>query len=95
MVDLYVYYKVPQAHAVQLEPIVRALQARLAQDGVTAQLRRRPESKNGLQTWMEIYPEVDTAFQARLEALAEASGMATLLEGPRRPEVFVEFTACA
>ncbi|HBF50884.1 MAG TPA: DUF4936 domain-containing protein [Massilia sp.] len=94
MFDLYVYYKVPEAQAAQLEPLVRAMQAGLAQDGIAGQLLRRPESKNGLQTWMEVYPRADERLAALVEGRAEASGMAALIDGPRRAEVFVEFT-CA
>lgn len=94
MVDLYVYYKVPEARAAQLEPLVRAMQARLTQDGVHGRLLRRPESKNGLQTWMEVYPRADARLAALVEERAVASGMAALIDGPRRAEVFVEFT-CA
>jgi len=94
MFDLYVYYKVPEAQAAQLEPLVRAMQAGLAQDGIAGQLLRRPESKNGLQTWMEVYPQADERLAALVEERAAASGMAALIDGPRRAEVFVEFT-CA
>jgi len=94
MVDLYVYYKVPPTHAARLEALVRGMQAALAQDGVAGQLKRRPERRDGVQTWMEIYPGVDGGFAALLEARALASGMAALIDGPRRVEVFVEFT-CA
>jgi len=95
MIDLYVYYKVPEANAARLEPLVRAMQARLAQDGIAAQLKRRPEGKHGVQTWMEVYPGVDEGLAARVEERALDSGMASLIDGPRRAEVFVEFTACA
>ena len=96
MIDLYVYYKVRGEHAAQLEAPVRAMQARLGRDlGVAAQLKRRPGSRDGLQTWMEVYPGVAEGFAARLEAEAASAGLAALIEGPRRAEVFVEFTTCA
>jgi hypothetical protein len=61
MIDLYVYYKVRGIDAARLAPLVRAMQERLAtQQGVRGQLKRRPEEKDGLQTWMEIYPDVAT-----------------------------------
>ncbi|MCC2959451.1 DUF4936 family protein [Massilia sp. IC2-278] len=95
MVDLYVYYKVPQANAARLEPPVRALLARLGADtGIHGQLKRRPESKDGVQTWMEVFPGVDANFSALLESYALEAGIAGLIDGPRRAEVFVEFT-CA
>jgi hypothetical protein len=96
MVDLYVYYKVRDEHAAPLEALVRAMQARLASAaGVPAQLKRRPEAKDGLQTWMEVYPAVDAGFAAELEVAAKAAGLAGLIEGPRRSEVFTDLTPCA
>lgn len=100
MIDLYVYYKVREDQAARLEPLVRAMQARLARglDPRQAQhfaLKRRPESRDGLQTWMEVYAGVAASFAAQLEADAADAGLAHLIEGPRRAEVFVEFTACA
>ena len=94
MVDLYVYYKVRDEHAERLAPLVCSLQARVIQPG-HARLLRRPDSKDGLQTWMEVYPGVAAAFPALLERAAADAGLAPLTEGPRRTEVFVEFTACA
>jgi hypothetical protein len=87
MIDLYVYYKVREADASALAPRVRAMQAAL---GIATQLMRRPESKDGMQTWMEVYPGVDQGFQARLDDAAAQSGLAGLIAGPRRAEVFVD-----
>ena len=95
MIDLYVYYKVPEANAARLETLVRAMQAGLAQEGIAGQLLRRPESKHGLQTWMEVYPRAAPHHAGLVEQRAGASGMGALIDGPRRSEVFVEFTACA
>ena len=44
---------------------------------------------------MEVYPGVADTFPALLETAAADAGLAPLTEGPRRTEVFVEFTACA
>ena len=93
MIDLYVYYKVRDEDAARLEPLVRGLQAGLGAGG--AQLKRRPGSRDGLQTWMEVYPEVGEAFAAALEAAALDAGVGALIAGPRRAEVFVELTPCA
>ncbi len=96
MIDLYVYYKVGGQQAARLEPLVRAMQARLAGElGVSGQLKRRPDTRDGLQTWMEVYTGVGEQFAPQLDAAAAAAGLADLIEGPRRAEVFVEFTACA
>jgi hypothetical protein len=92
MIDLYVYYKVREENAARLEPLVRTMQARL---GAAHQLKRRPEAKEGMQTWMEVYPSVDDGFAARLAGAAQAAGMDGLIEGPRRAEVFMDLTPCA
>lgn len=107
MIDLYVYYKVREADAAALAPRVRAMQARLAGGGAAperscqciGQLKRRPETRDGLQTWMEVYPACDAAFAAAVEAAAQRAGLAALIQGPRRAEVFVDLpedaTPCA
>ncbi|WP_440963020.1 DUF4936 family protein [Massilia sp. GER05] len=92
MIDLYVYYKVRDVDAAALAPRVRALQAGV---GMPAQLKRRPEVRDGLQTWMEVYPGVDDAFPARLDAAARSAGFEGLIEGPRRAEVFTDLPTCA
>jgi hypothetical protein len=94
MMDLYVYYKVRELDAAALAPRVRAMQAALARESAAVQLsfqlKRRPESKEGMQTWMEVYPGVDQAFQARLDDAAAQAGLSALIAGPRRAEVFVD-----
>jgi hypothetical protein len=98
MMDLYVYYKVREQDAAALAPRVRAMQAALAREGAAVQpdaqlsfqLKRRPETKDGMQTWMEVYPGVGQAFQAQLDAAAAQAGLADLIAGPRRAEVFVD-----
>lgn len=96
MIDLYVYYKVSERDAAALAPRVRALQAQLAeQHGVRPQLKRRPEARDGLQTWMEVYPGVDDGFPARLDAAARAAAVDGLIDGPRRAEIFMDLPTCA
>lgn len=92
MIDLYVYYKVREGDAPALAPRVRALQDNV---GVAAQLKRRPDVRDGLQTWMEVYPGVDDAFPARLEDAARSAGLGPFIEGPRRAEIFMDLPTCA
>ena len=92
MTDLYVYYQVREEHATELAPRVRAMQAGLA---VPCQLKRRPESKNGLQTWMEVYPACGGDFSAQLADAVDAAGIMDRIEGPRHTEVFTELVPCA
>ena len=96
MIDLYVYYKVRELDAAALAPRVRALQARVAREhNVRPQLKRRPEARDGLQTWMEVYPGVGADFPARLDTVADGAEIAGLIAGPRRAEIFTDLTPCA
>lgn len=93
MIDLYVYYKVREADAAALVPRVRAMQAALAAShGVAVQLKRRPDSKDGLQTWMEVYPGAADTFADTVDGAAAGAGLGALISGPRRTEVFVDLT---
>jgi hypothetical protein len=95
-IDLYVYYKVREQDAAALAPRVRALQAALANlHGIAGQLKRRPEARDGLQTWMEIYTGVDASFAGVLDAAARGADLAALTDGPRRTEIFMDLTPCA
>jgi hypothetical protein len=96
MIDLYVYYKVREQDAALLEPRVRALQAGMASRfGISPQLKRRPETRDGLQTWMEVYPGTDDAFAGALAQAAADANLDALITGPRRAEVFMDLTPCA
>lgn len=96
MNDLYIYYQVPPAQAAALRPAVLALQARLAAEfGVQPQLKRRPPSGQGAQTWMEVYPAVDAGFQCALDLAVRQAGLDALCAGPRHTEVFMDFITCA
>jgi hypothetical protein len=91
MIDLYVYYKVRELDAAALAPRVRAMQAALAAGhGVAVQLKRRPGSKDGLQTWMEVYPGAPDGFAEALAQAARDAGLGALPDGPRRTEIFVD-----
>ena len=93
MMDLYVYYKVREQDSAALAPRVRAMQAALATShGAASQLKRRPEPKDGMQTWMEVYPGVPEAFADALERAAAQASFDGLIAGPRRAEVFVDLT---
>lgn len=96
MRDLYIYYQVREADAPALLPRVAAMQATLArQHGVTGQLKRRPETQQGMQTWMEVYPSTDEGFGAVLDAAVEQAGLPALIAGARHVEVFMEMVPCA
>ncbi|EKU79767.1 MULTISPECIES: DUF4936 family protein [Massilia] len=91
MVDFYVYYKVRSIDAARLAPLVHAMARRLEQDaGVRVALKRRPEDKDGLQTWMEVYPGVTEGFEAVLAQVVDDAGISPYLAGPRRLEIFTD-----
>lgn len=89
---LFIYYRVASADAVAAAAAVRHLQSRLRQTwpGLQAQWLRRPEEKDGMQTWMEIYARpggITAEVQAHIEE--EARALAPWCRGPRHVEVFV------
>jgi hypothetical protein len=95
MIDLYVYYKVRTEDAAALLPQVTAMQAGLsAAHGVSGRLKRRAETCAGLQTWMEVYPDVTSEFEAILGRAAQDAGLAALA-GARHTEVFMDMLTCA
>ncbi len=96
MNDLYIYYQVRDADAALLAPRVRTMQARLGlEHGVTGQLKRRPETKDGLQTWMEIYPGTKAGFDCALAAAVADAELAQLTNGKRHTEIFTDVSTCA
>lgn len=96
MNDLYIYYQVRDADAPALSARVRAMQADLhAGQGVAGQLKRRPEAKDGLQTWMEIYPATTDGFDAALVAAVRDASLAELIAGNRHTEIFTDLPTCA
>ena len=95
-VDLYVYYQVRNEDAAALAPQVRAMQAQLfAQYRVAGQLKRRPETRDGLQTWMEIYPATQGGFDDALTRAVLDDALLALIVGKRHTEIFTELPPCA
>lgn len=96
MADLYIYYRVPEQHAAQLAPSIRAMQSRLFDStGVAGQLKRRPESSAGMQTWMEIYLATGAGFDAALATALEQATVLGQIDGKRHTEVFMDVETCA
>jgi hypothetical protein len=96
MNDLYIYYQVRNEDAAVMSSRVRAMQARLGlEHGVAGQLKRRPEVKDGLQTWMEIYPDTEAGFEAALAAAVAQAALAQLTAGKRHTEIFTDLPTCA
>jgi len=94
--DLYVYYRVGCAQAPLLCERVAAMQAALRQRcGVTPGLKRRPEAKDGRHTWMETYLNIPDGFDAILSEAVLESQLASLIDGERHTEYFLDITTCA
>jgi hypothetical protein len=93
--DLYVYYRVRSERAGQLRAQAGAMQKGLTQEyGIVTGLKRRPEEKDGMQTWMEVYQAIPDGFAAMLERAVAQAGLAALIEGQRHTEYFLDVFAC-
>ncbi len=96
MTDLYIYYRVRDELAEAFAPRVQAMQQALcAASGVTAQLKRRPASRDGMQTWMEVYAAASPGFESRLADAVAQAGLAGSIDGERHTEVFTDISPCA
>ena len=96
MRDLYIYYQVRDADSGALLARVQAIQASLAaRHGVAVGLKRRPQSKDGMQTWMEIYTATGDGFDAALDAALQEAGVSAMINGERHTEVFMDLNLCA
>jgi hypothetical protein len=96
MTDLYIYYRVQDDTAGELQEQVRTMQARLGQQhGVAGQLKRRPGSTDGLQTWMEVYPATPDGFDAALELAVQQARLPIMIVGARHTELFTDVAPCA
>ena len=94
--DLYIYYRVRTENAHALRPRIEAMQERLAYEyGIVSALKRRPKETDGRQTWMEIYQEVPTDFEAALERALVRDDLHAMIDGQRNIEYFVDISSCA
>lgn len=96
IVDLYIYYCVAPGNTARLRSLVLAMQSSLADSHqVTPALKRRPENRDGKETWMEIYPYVTEGFEPVLEQAVAAAGLMAWIDGERHIEHFVDVAPCA
>lgn len=94
--DLYIYYKVKDADAAPLQAAVVRMQAQLAEQfGVVSQLKRRPEASDGVQTWMEVYPDAQGNLPGTLADAVDRAGLFAWIAGARHTEAFVDVAPCA
>jgi hypothetical protein len=93
--DLYIYYQVKEADTASLQAAVVPMQAELSRlHGVACQLKRRPEARDGLQTWMEVYTASPAGFAAILSGAGERAGVSAWTSGARHTEVFTDLVPC-
>jgi hypothetical protein len=76
--QLYVYYRIAPAQA---DPAQAAFRQACATAPVA--LLQRPELRDGLLTWMEVYPEACTGLEP-----AVAAAMQPWVQGERHREAF-------
>ena len=94
--DLYIYYRVRSEHAAALHERAAAMQKSLSGEyGIVSKLKRRPQEKDGQQTWMEIYEAVPDHFEAVLERAVAQAGLAGFIDGQRNTEHFLDVSSCA
>lgn len=90
--SLFIYYRIASADAAIARGAVEAMQHTLRERhaGLQVALWRRPQEKDGMQTWMETYTHpdgVDESIEADIASAAVA--LQTWVQGPRHVEVFV------
>jgi hypothetical protein len=111
MRELYIYYRVAEAHAASAHAAVIAMQAdlRRAHPQLRTRLLRRADTVGEPQTWMETYAvdatgaggasstDAPHGIGATLQAAIELAALALQpwLASPRHVEAFEAFTACA
>lgn len=94
--DLYIYYRVPVALADTLVERVSSMQDDLhTTTGTLCYLKRRPDAKDGMHTWMEVYLQTDAAFPSHLVRAVDTHALPELIHGERHVETFREVSSCA
>lgn len=99
--DCYVYYRVSitQTDAAR-DAVARLFALTAGRFGVSGRIQWRADVSDndvakGGATWMERYDAVDAAFVEALPQMVVESGLASLLEGERHVECFVDMPAPA
>jgi hypothetical protein len=87
--DCYVYYKADVRHDQELIACFHQLQKSLEQFGIAPLLQRRPETKDSMHTWMEVYTDIPSDFTSIMESLLTASGLIKFIVGERHTEHFI------
>lgn len=93
--DCYIYYRAPAALQREVLQQATLLQAGLAAAGLAAELKRRPQAKDDVHTWMEVYKDIPADFGTMLEQALQQTTLTALIQGERHFEYFVDAQACA
>ena len=95
MRELFIYFRAQAEDDAAVKAAVYQMQdeMRRAWPGLSARLLRRPEAKDGLRTWMEVYSMpgpggVTDSLQSAIEACARRAVPCPV--GERHVEVFVD-----
>ncbi|MFZ6742512.1 DUF4936 family protein [Undibacterium sp. JH2W] len=94
--NCYIYFKAAadkEAEVLQQEQLLQNLmhQANQQRPG----LQRRPTEQDGMHTWMEVYHQVASDFEQRLELAYAQTGLQQLQSGERHMEYFMDVNLCA
>ncbi|MBP0622710.1 DUF4936 family protein [Cupriavidus consociatus] len=88
---LFVYFRVPEAVAAEALPLWHRWMETVAEaTGIGGTLMRRPETRAGVQTWMESYADIPPAFDVTLAGLWRQSGLDQWVDGERQAEHFID-----
>jgi len=88
LIAYYIYYRVSEKNADETEPLIRAMQARMAcRTGITGCLLKKRDEP-GL--WMEVYEAIADAdeFELRLAQIEDEFDIGMFIDGSRHREVF-------
>ncbi|MBY0346392.1 MAG: DUF4936 family protein [Neisseriaceae bacterium] len=89
---IYIYYKIRESDSKKLAAGLTKMQAHLlAEFDISAEVQRRSEIVEGLQTWMEIYTLYEDSpefFLPKLNAAVIKAALPALIQGERTYEVF-------
>jgi hypothetical protein len=89
---VYIYYKIRQSDSKRLAAALTKMQAQLLTEfDISAEVQRRSDVVDGLQTWMEIYTLYEDSpefFLPQLNAAVVKAALPALTQGERTHEVF-------
>lgn len=94
--NCYIYFKASAGKEAEVLQQERLLQNLMRQENEKSPaLQRRPAEQDGMHTWMEIYHQVKSDFEQRLELAYAQTGLQQLQSGERHMEYFVDVDLCA